>query len=293
MPERENAASPVTIGLISDTHIPFRWKTLPPLVFEIFAGVDLILHAGDVGELWVRDELSLIAPIIAVHGNDETAQATQALPYLQTIGIAGQRIVLTHSHYPDRAEEMEHRKDDDWYPKLKRLTDFGKQHRAQIVVFGHSHIPMTLQHDGIWLVNPGAIASGSWGSRQKVQTVARMQVKHQGSVFVEHINLDEPDQRYTPKINFDAGFKAALGQFSESILERELEAHWDWLRLEIYPLAPEAVLDAIGPIAHRCWERRQKCITIAEVVAALTAHPQMPDIVITHIENLPTFAQYL
>src|SRR5262245_35386614 len=141
MPAQENR-SPTVIGLISDTHMPFRWKALPPLIFEVFADVDLILHAGDIGELWVLDELSTLAPVIAVHGNDETIEATQALPYLQTIMVGGQRIVLTHGHYPDHAEEMEHRKDDNWFPKLARLADFGRQHRAQIVVSGHSHIPM-------------------------------------------------------------------------------------------------------------------------------------------------------
>ncbi|MCA9947118.1 MAG: metallophosphoesterase family protein, partial [Anaerolineales bacterium] len=60
-----------TIGLISDTHMPQRWAQLPPVLTQIFANVNMIFHAGDVGELWVLDELSQIAPVIAVHGNDE------------------------------------------------------------------------------------------------------------------------------------------------------------------------------------------------------------------------------
>ena len=64
------------IGLISDTHMPERWPRLPSCIFSLFDGVDLILHAGDVGELWVLDELSLIAPVIAVHGNDDTEQVS-------------------------------------------------------------------------------------------------------------------------------------------------------------------------------------------------------------------------
>ena len=53
-------------------------EALPASLLDIFAGVDLILHAGDIGELWVLDELSHIAPVVAVHGNDETAEATEA-----------------------------------------------------------------------------------------------------------------------------------------------------------------------------------------------------------------------
>jgi hypothetical protein len=54
------------LGLISDTHMPERWPELPGAIFDVFAGVDLILHAGDVGELWVLDRLSAIAPVLAV-----------------------------------------------------------------------------------------------------------------------------------------------------------------------------------------------------------------------------------
>src|SRR5512138_679433 len=104
----------VTIGLISDTHIPMRWDVLPPAIFDIFAGADLIIHAGDVGELWVLDELSRIAPVIAVHGNDEGEQAQAVLPFQHTLMAAGQRIVITHGHNPDFKQEMEGRSKDDW-----------------------------------------------------------------------------------------------------------------------------------------------------------------------------------
>ncbi|NJM07720.1 metallophosphoesterase family protein, partial [Candidatus Gracilibacteria bacterium] len=74
--------------------------TLPAPVFSALAGVDLILHAGDVGELRVLDALSALAPVIAVHGNDETEEAQRELPYQQLISAGGQRLLLTHAHYP-------------------------------------------------------------------------------------------------------------------------------------------------------------------------------------------------
>ena len=58
--------STLTIGLLSDTHIPHRMTQLPQAVLDALVGVDVILHAGDVGELWVLDRLSAIAPVIAV-----------------------------------------------------------------------------------------------------------------------------------------------------------------------------------------------------------------------------------
>jgi putative phosphoesterase len=57
------------IGVISDTHIPERANTIPEIVFEIFKEVDLILHAGDLVSLEVRDQLEKIAPTICVQGN--------------------------------------------------------------------------------------------------------------------------------------------------------------------------------------------------------------------------------
>lgn len=113
------------IGLLSDTHLPERLAALPPALFAVLRGVDLVLHAGDVGELGVLDCLSAIAPVVAVHGNDESANARRELPYQQIVTLAGQRLVLTHAHYPDRAEELASRRDDSWAPKLARRAAFG------------------------------------------------------------------------------------------------------------------------------------------------------------------------
>src|SRR5215211_7634397 len=134
------------IGLVSDTHMPERCPALPPALFEALRGVELLLHAGDVGELWVLDHLSAIAPVLAVHGNDDTADAQRELPYQQVLMAAGQRILLTHAHYPDRAQELEARKNNAWGPKLERRAAFGQRAGASVVVFGHTHVPMTYQY---------------------------------------------------------------------------------------------------------------------------------------------------
>ena len=87
------------------------------------------LHAGDVGLLSTLDRLSVAAPVVAVHGNDERYdEAPRELPYQQVVAVAGQRIVLTHAHYPDLHEEMASRREDRWAPKLARRAAFG--HRA-------------------------------------------------------------------------------------------------------------------------------------------------------------------
>lgn len=131
----------VCIGLISDTHAPDRWPDVPVAVYDILKGVDLILHAGDVGELWVLDKLSAIAPVVAVHGNDETAEATNELPYQQLLTVVRERLLLCHSHFPDRAQEMASRKGDEWDSRLERYSNQAHQAGAQIYVLGHWHIP--------------------------------------------------------------------------------------------------------------------------------------------------------
>ncbi len=198
------------IGLISDTHMPARCAALPPVLFEVLRGVDLLLHAGDVGELWVLDALSAVAPVIAVHGNDETTDAQRELPYQQVIAVGRQRILLTHAHYPDRAEEMESRKDDAWAPKLARRAAMGQQAGARIVVFGHTHIPMAVEYDGVLLINPGALACPNLESRQRVQSVAILTVRDDGAPFVTHIDLARPDQPFVPRIDWEAGSRAPI-----------------------------------------------------------------------------------
>ena len=97
--------------------MPERLAKLPESLATVFADVDFILHAGDVGELWVLDEISQIAPVIAVFGNDESEDAQRELPRQQVVTVSGTRIFLWHSHFLDRMEEMASRKGDNFYPK--------------------------------------------------------------------------------------------------------------------------------------------------------------------------------
>ncbi len=282
-----------SIGIISDTHMPARWKSLHQIIFQVLAGVDLVLHAGDVGELWVLDELSTIAPVIAVHGNDETDEATAALPYQQVIVVGGHRILLTHSHYPDRAVEMEKRKIDSWHPKLSRLAAWAQRHGCSMVVYGHTHIPMFLQYDGVWIINPGGIASGGYGVRQTIQTVARLRFQGNGTPSVAHFDLSASGHVHQPQLDLEAGFKAALAHYSESIVAPELARHFNWLFENIYPVAPEAVLNAVAPLSFRCWDGLADEIQLGDVVEVLWQAPDIPAEAKTRLADVPAFAPFL
>ena len=261
------------IGLISDTHMPDRCVALPPALFEALKGVELLLHAGDVGELWVLDRLAALAPVVAVHGNDDTQDAQRELPYQQAIAVAGQRIVLTHAHYPDRAEELESRRDDAWGPKLERRAAFGRRAGASIVVFGHTHVPMARRYDGVLLVNPGAIASPNYATRQALRSVALLFIRDDGAAYVAHVDLAAPERAFEPQVDWAAGFRAALERCSESILAPDLAEDVGYLEEHIRPLLPASALGQLRGVwrrvSQRCWSGERVAITRADLLAEL------------------------
>jgi len=282
----------VCLGLISDTHMPERWPALPPAIFELFKGVDLLLHAGDIGELWVLDQLSTIAPVVAVHGNDDTADSQRELPYQQLITIAGQRILLWHSHLADRSAELADRR-VDWTlrQKLERMISRAQEAGATICVFGHWHMPLVLQQDSVMVINPGAIASGNPFTRQLVQTVALLEVAENGNFTYTHFNLAEPERPYFPAVDLDAGFPPNLALYSDTILSPDLailpqQRLWEIIHLDIVHLYP-----AVLRVAHRCWSGERLTITRADLITELqrdaTITPEIKNKAIEAIKQLP------
>jgi putative phosphoesterase len=85
--EMANIKASKTIGLISDTHIPSRAKGIPKEVFTTFAAVDFIIHAGDLVQLSVIDELEQIAPVLAVSGNMDGPEVSGILPQINSLKI--------------------------------------------------------------------------------------------------------------------------------------------------------------------------------------------------------------
>ena len=130
------------IGLISDTHIPDRAKEIPQKVLEAFSDVDLILHAGDLTSFNVIDDLSQIAPVLAVQGNMDRATGIK-LPIAETIEVEGLKIGIAHGEVYPRAD-------------TQQLVYIAKELGADILVTGHSHQPKIEQTDGVLLLNPGS-----------------------------------------------------------------------------------------------------------------------------------------
>lgn len=119
------------IGVISDTH-----GLLRPAVGKAFAGVELILHAGDVGKQEVLEELRKLAPVVAVRGNTDHGGWAQKLPLQEIVEVAETVIYLVHD--------------------LNALDLNPAAAGFHVVVSGHSHDPYVVRKNGVLYLNPGS-----------------------------------------------------------------------------------------------------------------------------------------
>ena len=267
------------LGVLADTHMPERLAALPSALHEVLDGVDLVLHAGDLSELWVLDRLRGSAPVLAVRGNDEAGDAGRHLPDQHLVTVAGGRLLLTHGHYPDRTEELASRADDRWAPKLAYRAELGRRAGASVVIFGHIHIPLAVHHAGVLLVNPGALAAASGATRQRRQTVALLYVRDDGAVTPVHVDLADLARPYVPRIDWAAGFRAAHDQYQESILSPELAADFAYLRTQAWWNLPDEgrpLWAAWYRAARRCWTGELPRLTRADVLAEVRADEAIP-----------------
>jgi len=119
------------IGLISDTHGMLRLEAIRAL-----EGSDLILHAGDVGKPEIIDVLKSLAPVIAVRGNIDTEPWATALPANAVVEIGDARIFVLHD--------------------IRQLELDPVAAGYHVVVYGHSHKPVSEEKSGVLYVNPGS-----------------------------------------------------------------------------------------------------------------------------------------
>ncbi|MCK4987628.1 MAG: metallophosphoesterase family protein [Desulfobacterales bacterium] len=127
------------IGVISDTH-----GHVPPGLQRAFEKVDLIIHAGDIGDEKVLDKLSKIAAVVAVRGNMDFGKWTRQLPETEIVEIG--QIVLYVLH-------IEHRLDVD-----PNKAGF------KAIISGHTHRPDVYEESGVTFLNPGSASYPKFGN---------------------------------------------------------------------------------------------------------------------------------
>ena len=136
------------IGLISDTHGRLR-----NAVFDVFEGVDRIVHAGDIGPFDLLVELEAIAPVTAVFGNTDRFDVRERVAERAELDAAGHRIAVIHGHQLGTPKPAGLR---------AALPDAG------IIVYGHTHRPLVERTDGALVVNPGSAGAARFGLEPSV-----------------------------------------------------------------------------------------------------------------------------
>lgn len=154
------------IGLISDTH-----NRLRPQVFDIFAAVELILHAGDIGEMDILIELEAIAPVHAVMGNTDSPGLRPRVRDEVLLELEGHRVVLVHGHMLGTPT-----------PALLRAS----YPEANVIVYGHTHRQRIDERNDCLIVNPGAAGAARFDLRP---SVAILTLERGTSPHAEHIPI--------------------------------------------------------------------------------------------------------
>ena len=138
-------------------------------------------------------------------------------------------------------------------PKLDRLAARTREAGAQVLVYGHSHVPALNRQAGVILFNPGALASGSFFTRQSPQTVGRLRVMDGGGVELEHLDLASGQVVDMPAPDPAEDFGVLGGRYQSWIVEPELAA----LVPELYRIQYEdvrSVVQTVIPVYRRAFD---------------------------------------
>jgi putative phosphoesterase len=131
------------IAVLADTHMPKGGRALPERCVELLRGADATLHAGDFFAVETLREIEALSrgPVHAVHGNVDEAELRAALPEALEVELGGARVAMVHDAGPAKGRVGRMR---------RRFPD------ADAVIFGHSHLPLHEEEDGLQIFNPGS-----------------------------------------------------------------------------------------------------------------------------------------
>jgi putative phosphoesterase len=131
-----------TVGVISDTHVPVRARRIPESVFKVFENVDFIVHAGDLVQLSVIDELERLAPVLVVHGNMDEPEIRDKLPKLSSFKISDWRIGVMHN--------------PGAYLGTGKMRKIASTNGFNVLVYGHTHSSNIKWERDVLFINPGS-----------------------------------------------------------------------------------------------------------------------------------------
>ena len=156
----------VVVGVIADTH-----GFLLPAAIKALKGVDLIVHAGDIGNTEVLDNLKSIAPVYAVKGNMDMTKGLRELPETEVIEVGDALLYVIHD--------------------IHRLDIEPSKAGFSAVIFGHLHCPSVSEQSGVLFLNPGSAAQPR---RNYPATLALLHVSG-NSIKTQIVDIDDESQR--------------------------------------------------------------------------------------------------
>lgn len=156
------------IGVIGDTHIPDLSPVLPARIAELFRGLDIILHVGDICELYVLKELQETYTLtFAVSGESDSEAVRLYLEEQRVVRFGGRRLGMIHGHQFEayqRGAMRGLRRLLGWRPDPDALPAFLLERFAgdevHAAIFGHTHQPYIKMYGGVLLFNPGSALPG-------------------------------------------------------------------------------------------------------------------------------------
>jgi putative phosphoesterase len=156
------------IGVIGDTHIPTLSPVLPARIAEVFKGLDIILHVGDVCELYVLEEFQETYTLtFAVCGERDSEEARLYLEEKRTVRFGQRRVGMIHGHQFETQHQgarsrlrriLGRRPDPAALPGFLLQQFAGEE--VDAIVFGHTHQPHITLHNGVRIFNPGSALAG-------------------------------------------------------------------------------------------------------------------------------------
>jgi len=126
------------VGVISDTH-----GRLPQSVLKVFKDADLIIHAGDIGKQEIIESLGRIAPTIGVQGNMDMGNWTRQLPAQESVKVSKVMLRVIHD--------------------VHKIELSPNPNTYQIVISGHTHLPLVEKQQGVLFLNPGSAVQPRYG----------------------------------------------------------------------------------------------------------------------------------
>ncbi|MBL0385250.1 metallophosphoesterase [Tumebacillus sp. ITR2] len=162
------------IGVVSDTHMPKMGKQLPRALREGLLGVDLILHAGDWQTLAVYEWLAKIAPVEGVAGNVDGEEIVEKFGRKKVISVGSFQIGLVHGDGKGKSTEQ-------------RARAAFLEESVDVIVFGHSHIPLVREEGGVLLFNPGSPTD----KRKQPRFSYGLITVEESSIRAEHVFYDD------------------------------------------------------------------------------------------------------